>query len=140
MIQDQVQQLIAAEVPSGALCASANSQQTSIFRTLHRMGDLPYKEYRRWAAEGVELNETGRNLKLVYVTPEKVACSEMFKEVRARPGAVRRPPRFPQQIVFVWRFVWARGALDGPKRRFPGPGSASTSSTRGSTARRCSAR
>jgi hypothetical protein len=29
--------------------------------------------------------------------------------VRAQPGAVTRPSRFPQQMEFVWRiFAWAR--------------------------------
>ena len=37
-----------------------------------------------------------------------------------RPGAIKRPSRFPMKIHFVWGFcTWARRALNGRKRRFP---------------------
>jgi hypothetical protein len=39
------------------------------------------------------------------------------------PGAVERPKRSAQQISCVWRFVWARRALNGQKTAVSGPGS-----------------
>ena len=36
-----------------------------------------------------------------------------------RPGAVKRPQRFPMKIHFDGESVWARGALNGRKWRSP---------------------
>ena len=56
--------------------------------------------------------------------------------VRAFPGRLSALGVFHSKAVFVWRFcpfVWARGALNGPKRRFSAPGSCSTAATSSSS-------
>jgi hypothetical protein len=43
-------------------------------------------------------------------------------KVRARPGVVKHPPRFPQQIGFAWQFCMGAQGAPQPRTAVPCPG------------------
>eukprot|EP01052_Picozoa_sp_SAG31_P012279 SAG31_NODE_715_length_12634_cov_5.289190_3_plen_1218_part_00 len=89
LIQDQVTQLNAIGIASAALCTAASGQQAQIYSalgTLSRTGE-------------------GDKLKLVYVTPEKVAASGALMDIMRRLYNRPVPDRFGNSCTMIARFV-----------------------------------